>query len=200
MTTVTVYKTHVKVALQGAFDFEPRSQHSFPFEADLPRNCRISTPHTGWCLVVSMDIPKALDPTERVVLKVEPVEEFLAIIEVCEEKLGFQERQKTRNWNPRSSKTTFRLLPPEVLKSELDYLAFEISQTEDGGVEGDLIFNLREKSIADYFKAIIGRDKIRKPFHLAASQLYAQDGRVRSGDIAEVIMGSLKEVIDPRMQ
>ena len=91
-------------------------------------------------------------------------------------------------------------MPPEVLKSELDYMAFQISQAEDGSVEGDLIFNLQEKSIADYFKAIIGRDKIRKPLHLASSQLYAQDGSVRGGEIAESIMSSLREVIEPRMK
>ena len=197
-TTVTVHKTHVEVALQGVFDFEPGSQHRFPFEVGLPENCRISTSHTGWCLVVTMDIPKAIDPTERVVLNVQPAEEFLAIIEVCEESLRFQERQKSRHWNPRSSRTYFRLLPPEVLKSELDYLAFEMSQAEDGSVEGDLIFNLQEKSIVDYFKAIIRKDRIRRHFHLTSSQLYAQDGSVSSEDITVVIGGSLKEVIEAR--
>ena len=88
-----------------------------------------------------------------------------------------------------------------MLKSELDYLAFEMSLAEDGGVEGDLIFNLQEKSIADYFKAIVGKDKIRKPFHLASSQLYDRDGRVSSEDISMVIWRSLKEVmIDQRRQ
>ncbi len=200
-TTVTVYETRVEVALQGAFDFEPASQHRFPFEVGLPKNCRISTSHTGWRLVVTMDIPNAIDPTEGVVLEVQPAEEFLAIIEVCEENLRFQEKQKSRSWKPDSSRTYFRLLPPEMLKSELDYLAFEMSLAEDGSVEGDLIFNLQEKSIADYFKAIVGKDKIRKHFHLASSQLYDQDGSVSSEDISMVIGRSLKEVmIDQRSQ
>jgi len=68
-------------------------------------------------------------------------------------------------------------------------------------VEGDLIFNLQEKSIADYFKAIVGKDKIRKPFHLASSQLYDREGSVSSEDISMVIGRSLKEVmIDQRRQ
>ena len=194
-TTVTVHKTHVEVALEGAFDFEPGSQHRFSFEVGLPQNCRISTSHTGWHLVVTMDIPNAIDPTEAAVLEVQPAEEFLAIIEVCEENLRFQERQKSRRWNPDSSTTYFRLLPPEMLKSELDYLAFEMSRAEDGGVEGDLIFNLQEKSIVDYFKAILGKDKITRRFHLASSQLYARDGSVSSEDISMVIGRSLKEVM-----
>ena len=36
MTTVTVHRTHAEVALQGIFNFEPRSQHRFPFEVELP--------------------------------------------------------------------------------------------------------------------------------------------------------------------
>ncbi len=55
--------------------------------------------------------------------------------------------------------------------------------------------------IADYFKAIVGKDKIRKHFHLASSQLYDQDGSVSSEDISMVIGRSLKEVmIDQRRQ
>jgi hypothetical protein len=200
-TTVTVHKTRVEVALQGTIDFEPGSQHSFSFEVGLPKNCRISTSNTGWRLVVTMDIPNAIDATEGVVLEVQPAEEFLAIIEVCEENLRFQERRKSRRWNPDSRTAYFRLLPPEMLKSELDYLAFDMSQAEDGSVEGDLIFNLQEKSIADYFKAIVGKDKIRKHFHLAPSQIYARDGSVSSEDISAVIGRTLKEVmLDQRNQ
>ncbi len=195
---VTMYKTHAKITLQGAFDFEPGSQHRFPFEVGLPRNCRISTESSGWCLMITLKIPYAKNPSEFVVLKVQPAKEFLAIIEVCEEFLRFQERQKSRQWNTRSFKTYFRLMPPEVLKSELDYMAFEIFQAEDGNVEGDLIFNLQEKSIADYFKAAIGKDRIKRQFHLASSQLYSQDGRVCSGYVVEVIRVLLKEGIDHR--
>ena len=198
ITTVTVYKTHAEVALLGSIDFEPGSEHRFSFEVGLPENCRISTSDTGWRLVVTMDIPNAIDSKEGVVLEVQPAEEFLAIIEVCEESLRFQEREKSRGWNPDSGRTYFRLLPPEMLKQELDYLAFEMSRAEDGSVEGDLIFNLQEKSIADYFKAIMGKDKIRKHFHLASSQLYHQDGSVRSDDISLVIGRALKEVMMDR--
>ncbi len=197
-TTVTVHKPHVEVALHGAFDFEPESQHRFPFEVGLPENCRISTASTGFCLFVTMDIPNAIDPKERLVLDVQPAEEFLAIIEACEEHLRFQEREKSRHWHPRSSRTYFRLMPPEVLKPELDYLAFEMSQAADGSVEGDLIINLQEKSIMDYFKAILRKDRIRRQFHLTAAQLLAQDGRANSGEIALVIGGVLQEVIDAR--
>ena len=197
-TTVTVHKTRANVAFEGFFDYEPGSRHRFPFDVELPRNCRISTQNTGWCLTVSIDIPRAVDPSERVVLEVQPAKEFLAIVAVCEKSLRFQEKQKSRRWNTRTSNTYFRLLPTEVLESELDYLAFEVSQAADGGVEGDLIFDLQEKSITDYFKAIVGKDKIRKHFHLSSSQLYSKDGRVNREEITQLLKGSMKKVIDQR--
>jgi len=147
-----------------------------------------------------MEIPRAIDPTERVVLEVQPAAALLALIAACEESLRFQERQKSRQWNARSSQIYFRLMPPEELTSEFDYLAFEMAQADDGSVEGELIFNLQEKSMVDYFKAIIGKDKIRRPFRLASSQLYFQDGRVNSTALAVFIGGLLKEVIDQRKQ
>ncbi len=61
-----------------------------------------------------------------------------------------------------------------------------------------VIFNLQEKSIADYFKAVIGKDIVKKQFHLASSQLFSQDGSVCSGYITEVVRVLPKEVIDRR--
>ena len=196
---VTVYKSHGEVILEREFDFELGTEHRFPFEVQLPRNCRISTADTGWCLVVTMDIPKAIDPTAKVVLKVQPADEFLAVIKACEENMEFQERAKSRSWNRKSSKTYFRLLPPEDLKSELDYLALDVLQTEDGGVEGDLIFNLQEKSISDYLKTVIGKDMVRKPLQLSASQLFLPDGNVNDKAISQVIAVPLKEIVEGRI-
>lgn len=194
-TTVTVYKTHEKVDLHGKFDFEPGTEHKYSFEVQLPRNCRVSTASTGWNLTVSLDIPMALDPVESICLQIDPAEEFLAMVEACEEKLMFRENVKSRSWHPKTERTYLRLLPPEVLKSEIDYIALDIIQGEDGSVAGDIIFNVQEKSIIDYFKAIIGRDKIRKPFTLTASQMNAQG---ESNEVAECVMSLMKEVIDQR--
>lgn len=197
-TTVTIHKTHETVYLKDKFDFEPRSQHEFDFEVKLPESCRVSTDSTGWCLTVSMDIPKAMDPTERMTLSVHPAEELCDLIEICEESLGFRERYKSRGWNHVTSNTYFRLLPPEVLKAEFDYLAFSIRQNENGGIAGSMIFNLQEKSLVDYFKAVIGRDKITRSFTLSRDQLYDCEGRLNNDSIAEFIRTQLKEVIEQR--
>jgi len=107
---VTINKTYAEVGLLSAFDFEPKSEHRFPFEVRVPRNCRISTANTktGWQLAVTMDIPKAKDPEVKVLLKIQPAKAFLAIVKVCKEKLGFQVKS-THYWHSRSSRTYFRL-------------------------------------------------------------------------------------------
>ncbi|MEE8114966.1 MAG: sporulation protein, partial [Nitrososphaerales archaeon] len=136
---VRINKTHVEVGLLGAFDFEPKSEHRFPFEVQLPRNCRISTAKTGWRLAVTIDIPKARDPVKEVLLKVQPAKAFLAIIKVCEDRLKFQ--LKLTSWVSGSSKTYFRLSPLEALRPELDSLQVGMGQEEGGDVEGVLTFN-----------------------------------------------------------
>jgi len=73
-----------------------------------------------------------------------------------------------------------------------------MTQEEDGGVEGDLTFNLQEKSIGDYFKAFMGKDLIKRHFRLASSQIFSGDGKVNSGEIAKVIGGAMREVTEQR--
>lgn len=199
-TTVTVYKVHEVVALAEQFSLRPRSEQSYPFDVALPRNARISTRSTGWCLVVSLDIPGAKDPTGRVKLSVDPAEEFLAIVEACEFELGFQENRKRRCWKRSTGGTCFRLLPPHLLKPELDYLQLELFQAEDGGVSGTLTFDLQEKSLGDYFKAIFNRDQVRKPIQLSRSQLFTGDDQANTKTISKVVGECLELVISERQR
>ncbi len=193
----TKSKTRAEIGLLGAFNFEPKSEHKFPFEAQLPRNCRISTADTGWYLGITIDIPNARDRVKEVFFKIRPAKEFLSIIKVCKEKLGFQ-LKSTYYWHPPSSRTYFRLLPLKALRSELDYLDIRMAQEEDGGVKGDLIFNLQEKTIGDYFKALMRKDLVKRHFHLASSQIFSDDGKVNSGEIAKVIGGAMRKITEQR--
>ncbi len=97
----------------------------------------------------------------------------------------------------KSSWTRFRLTPPDALKTEFDFLDLVMGQLEDGGVEGDVIFDLQEKSIMDYLKAMVGRDKVRTNFRLTRSQLYAEDGNLTEA-FAEFMRLSIKAITDQR--
>ena len=197
-TTVTKYETHAVVDLDGRFSIHPHSEQSYPFEVHLPMNCRVSTDDSGWCLVVTMDIPRAVDPKGKVKLTVEPAEESRAVLQACELTMRFKEDTRYRGWDRTTARTRFRMVPPDVLKRELDYLRLELSQKDDGSLEGVLVFDLQEKSIADYLKAIINRDQVTKPISLSHEQLFLPNGEANVKSITQVIGLSLEEVIRDR--
>lgn len=197
-TTVTVYADHDVVTLADAFSIEPESVHQYPFEVQLPMNCRISKKGEGWCLMVAMDIPKAVDPKEEVILNVEPAEEFLAIVDVFESSLRFEENERKRRWHEKTGTTRFRLLPPKILKEEIDYARLELQQTEDGSVVGQMVVDLQEKSLTDYFKALVNRDKVKKPIRLTNEELFLPDGEINRDALTLSIGQTLEEVIRER--
>lgn len=200
-TTVTVYKVHESVSLCGQFSIEPRSEQSYAFDVALPRNARLSRGGSGWCLVVALDIPGAKDPKGTVKLDVEPAEEFLAIVEACcGFEMGFKEDERKRSWSVSTCATHFRLRPPRLLEPELDYLALDLRQDENGGVSGTLTFDLQEKSLGDYFKALFNRDRVKKTIAFTHKQIWLSGNEVNTQSISETIGRALQEVIDARQR
>ena len=62
-------------------------------------------------------------------------------------------------------------LTPEVLKSELDYLDLHFLQ--EGTITiCELVFNLQEKSISDYFKAVLFQDSITRKIHFSCDEIF----------------------------
>lgn len=196
-STVTVYNTHDTVALSGSFAFEPRSEHSMPFEVQLPLNARLSTSSTGWQLAVELDVPGGVDPRGGCRLEVYPSEELLAVVDGIEQGLRFREETERRRWSRANESTYFRFAPPKILESELDYLAMELRQVR-GGVSGVLIFDLQEKSLADYFRCAVNMDKEKREFSITLGQIFDEDGEVHVPGIAQVIGEIMQEVIERR--
>lgn len=194
-TTVTRYRTQDTVNLAGAFTVAPRSEQRFRFETKLPLNSRISTSSTGWVIQVSLDIPGAVDPRGHVKLDVLPCEEMAAVLETCESVMRFEESARHRQWNSKTQETWFRMIPPQALKKELDYLRLQLLQTDDGGLSGELVFDLQEKSIGDYFKAIFNQDKVKEPLALSREQLFLPEGAANTQAIAEAIGSAMVKVI-----
>ncbi len=197
-TTVTRYKTHDTVTAAGAFTLAARDDRVFDFEVALPRNARISRSNSGWQLSVRLDVPGAIDPTGNVILQVQPGEELLAVVEACEFGLRFEEDRARRSWHRTSGSTYFRLRPPKVLEAEFDYMAMQLLQCDEGGIEGTLTFDLQEKSIGDYFKSIFNRDKVRYSIALDAETVLGPEGEAKVDAIVEVIGGVMRKIIESR--
>ncbi|MGY8656587.1 MAG: hypothetical protein ACKVJX_23475 [Verrucomicrobiia bacterium] len=82
------------------------------------------------------------------------------------------------------------------MKKELDYLRLQLLQSDDGGITGELVFDLQEKSIGDYFKAIFNRDQVTAPLALSREQLFLPDSAANTKAIADVIGSAMVKVIE----
>ncbi len=182
------YKTRSDIVLDQSFVFEPNTEHRYPFEIRLPMNCRLTASGGGWCLVITLDIPNAVDPSKSFDIPVQPAKEFIALITYFENIKNFYEDKLSRHWSQWSSKTNFRLQPSKSKSSDMDYISFELLQTKNGGVRGGIKINLEEKTISDYFKSFIGRNKIESKFELSATQLFLPDGSVNEKEILNAIV------------
>ncbi|MDH5682661.1 MAG: sporulation protein [Spirochaetota bacterium] len=194
--TVTVYRERETVSLAGDFSVMPGFENTYSFSVTLPLNSRISNSSEGWCLVVTLDIPKAIDPYDMVKLDVSPARDLEAIVRSCENKLRFKEQSDYRDWYKSDSSVYFRLIPPDDLKDKLDYLAFKLYLTADGDVRGSITYNLQEKSLGDYFKALLGMDNVKKPFEIKKARLRDDSGKLNEDSVLELINPDIQKIIN----
>ncbi|OGV41468.1 MAG: hypothetical protein A2X48_09525 [Lentisphaerae bacterium GWF2_49_21] len=196
--TVTVRSPHGKITFADRFTLDSGMEYAYPFSFKLPLNSRLSTSSTGWSLMVVLDVPKAFDPEKRIILKVGPAKEFLAVSEALQRQLNFKEKPKSWRWDKSTSATYFRLIPAEDLQKEFDYIAFELLQEYNGGVSGTVIFDLQEKFLKDYFKAIVDLDWVRQPFKLERSELYREKGSFNYEFITQKLNTYIRKIIAER--
>ena len=156
----------------------------------MPSNCRLSDSSdysSGWCLVVKIDVPRAKDPVERLSIEVIPHREFLAIQHTLVNTLKFEKKDNffiSRN----------RFIPPAALKSELDCINLNFYQ--DGiNTKCELVFDLQEKSIADYFKMLVRLDKVKREIIFSQSELLDENLKPKDHIIAKKISNEIEQVL-----
>lgn len=207
LTTRTRARTHERVTLT---EFESRTivrKHQFsvqleqarcyPFSLKLPMNCRPSTPAGGWQLSVSMSNDNGLYPdTDMVRLNVSLGEEMQALLDTFVD-LKFVEDPARRSWDSRSLVTQIWLDPPKVLEGELDGVALELTQGEAGTVEGNVTFDLQEKSVADYLKSLVAQDLIRRELS-DVPELFLEGGHRNAEGLSKMLGDMLNGVLTGR--
>ncbi len=191
----TVTNTVQSRKLAWQLTIAPGSEQRYDFEMRLPINCRLSNSDEGWFLRVKLDVALALDPKHYIEFQVRPAREFEAIVQTFERELRFMEQYRHRNWHERHLFTRFRLRPPGALAKELDYLRLRLRQDGRGGVVGDIQFDLQEKSVKDYFKALVAADDVSRPISLTYQELFAPHWKPRYRELASTLMALIEEVI-----
>jgi hypothetical protein len=194
----TVYASRSRQVLARQESFMAGDRRSYPFSLRLPENCRLSTSSTGWRVKAAMDIPGVIDPTCALRLNVTPAEAFRAVAAACIARFRLRESEKSWRWS-KDGQTYFRMLPDDELRAEFDYIAFRLRQAK-GGVAGKVIFNLQEKCLKDYFKAMLMMDRVEKAIHLPGDVLRRRDGTTDIDAIANVIDAMMRQIIKGRSE
>ena len=188
-STVTIRKERVTTVVENKIALKSDITNNYEFSAQLPQNCRLSdsSDSLGWCLVVKIDVPNARDPVERLSVEVVPHREFLAIEHTLESALKFEK------------KSTFftsgeRFIPPAALKNELDCIDLHCEQS-GSYTNCKLVFDLQEKSIADYFKTIVRLDKVKREINFSQSELLDENLKPKIDIITKKIATVIEEVL-----
>ena len=188
-STVTIREERVTTVVENKTVLKSDITNNYEFSAQLPQNCILSdsSDSLGWCLVVKIDVPNAKDPVERLSVEVVPHREFLAIEHTLESALRFE--KKTGFFNSNN-----RFLPPSALKNELDCI--DINCYQDGEITNcELVFDLQEKSIADYFKAILRLDKVKREIIFMQCDLLDENLKPKIEIITKKIANEIEQVL-----
>jgi len=203
----------------------PLETHNFRYSGKLTQNCCLSDlegyedlrgydknnlEHTaGWFLIVSVDVPKAKDPEERIKIQVNLCKEVSTILDALKQEMGFipafrhsllglvnkGDPHSTYNLNGRRD-NEFRFNPPQRLKPHLDFLDLELVMRSDKTVQCKLVFDKStEKSVGGFFKSLVNEDKARKHITFSKEDLFDESSAPRYSHIAAVIDKEIQAVI-----
>jgi hypothetical protein len=164
----------------------PGTKHSFRLR--LPTNARLTTQNTGWQLAVRQVESLAQPDQARLPLPVAPAEEFIALLATFRA-LRFREDESRRRWDPSLLTTHFTLAPPKALSEVLEEVALELLQTPEG-LKGKLCCDREEQTFTDYFKALVGANRVERELEFTRADL------VRGGEPnVEDLRPRLREIV-----
>lgn len=189
---VTVTRTAWSTTLARPISLAAGDSASFRFAAPLPREARLSAGDEGWKLVVAMDVPGALDPHDELRLDVGIGADKEALIAALAT-LGFaQQRQR---WTRAAGATVLRFAPPEELRPELDFVD-AACRSDDDGMDVSLAFDLQERSLGDWLKAVFNLDQVKRSLRLHAADL---DGsRAANARLGKLFLERLESALAER--
>jgi len=179
-----------KAFTQDTSEMFPGVGYVFSITVQLPKNCRTSTRASGWQVVA-----KAEEQVTTKILEVLPAYEFLTIISVCERRMRFKEKHAARHWSE-NGYTYFRMLPPNILKSDLDSLTLAFSHHDNNMISVGMTIKLKEQSKEDYFQNMIQpANIINTSFQIDPNHIFMEDGNTNIAYITNSIIPLLQKGI-----
>ena len=177
---------------------EAGTEREFAFSLVLPVDARLTQPDksTGWRLRVELEVPGAIDPSSTLELRVEPAVALLELVRVWVQVLRWNEIPDKRRWDLSSRATCFRFSPPVALGDEFDHLDLACTPEPNGDWRASLAFDLQEKSLIDWLKAIIDLDKAERSVRIPAAAVCGD--AAASNAFATQLVVLMQGIVDER--
>jgi len=188
------------VEIDTAVDLDQHDPLLLPFTLQLPQS--ISFTDSTLCWSISVELKKGTGSIVSVTrhFQVLPQKILMEILATVESSLGFKENLHVRHWLEDSQKTRFLLEPDYRYKKHLDYVQLEIRETDTGDIEGQFEFDLQERVLTDYVKAILGKDKVHLPFLLKSEELFENTGSMNPEAVTLYFQNEIDRALNSREQ
>lgn len=193
------YKQHGSVTIAHDFAFLPKMKYQFPFEIKLPDNCRESSKNSGWRLgaVIAGTGSYVLRKDFNIQVRLSKVlQEMVAAIE---KDLKFLEVPRGRNFLPENSATRLVFRPPDHLQSELDYLMLDVSFTEEGGIEGNILVSIGYGDLKRLYAADSG-ERGASEFRIEPSRWVDSGGRIQFSSITNILSDRVRMALNNKFR
>jgi hypothetical protein len=187
------YHQHGSIVIVTDFVLIPRVKYQFPFELQLPANCRISSEESGWRLGVVISTLGSFVSRADFNINVQLSKVLQQIIEAIEKDTKFIEVPRGRRYLPDTSATRLVFRPPEHLQPELQYFTLDVSLNEEGGVKGNMLFKMSTSSSLGQFKTNHVEDFSRE-FQIPPTQSSDSKGQVE-GRITNILSDTLMQAL-----
>ncbi len=193
-TIANRYSQHGSITIANNFVFLPRMKYKFPFEIQLPANCRVSSEESGWRLGVAISSFGSSVSRADFSINVQLSKVLQKVIEAIEKDTKFVEVSRGRKYIADTSATRFIFRPPEHLQSELQYFMLDVSLTEEGGIKGNIVFHMNESGSLSQFITDTGKNYSHE-FHIKPTQSLDTKGQVDSRAFTNIISDKLMQAL-----
>lgn len=166
--------TITKFLLTERFTLRSGERKEIPFRFTLPEYTPITLRGAGVWVETGLDIPSAVDATDRDALNVTPSDEIQVALDAIE-LLGFRLREVTNDYAPRlggplSFVQEFEYVPTTKFRGQLDELEVLFRQ-QNGDLELMLEVDRRARGLGGFFSEAMGTDESLVRLRLSQSDL-----------------------------
>ena len=192
------YHQHASIILARSFVFDPKMQYHFPFEVQLPKNCRVSSEESGWRLGVIINTRGLFVSRAEFDIDVKLSKVLQRIIESIERNTKSTEVIRGRKYDPYTSESLFVFRPPDHLQSELQYFELNISFLDEVGIKVNILITLNDVGTNNQYATSNTQKTYSHNFDLKPIQSTNSKGQDDIVAITKFISDKLTEAISSK--